>query len=57
MGAVIMCERATDLIQELAAAVAAGMSVSDLLLVVHGHPTFSEAVVPALEALQKKLAL
>lgn len=57
VGAVMMCERATDLIQELAAAIAAGMSVSDLLLVVHGHPTFSEAVVPALEALQKKLTL
>jgi dihydrolipoamide dehydrogenase len=51
----MMCERATDLIQELAAAVAAGMSVGELLQVIHGHPTFTEVIVAALEALQKKL--
>lgn len=57
VGAVMMCERATDLIQEMAAAIAAGMTSADLLRVVHGHPTFSEAVVPALEALERKLEI
>ncbi|MBR3357969.1 MAG: dihydrolipoyl dehydrogenase [Solobacterium sp.] len=55
LGAVMMCERATDLIQEMAAAVSSGMTVGQLLKVIHGHPTFAEAVVPALEAAVKKL--
>ncbi len=54
LGAVLMCERATDLIQELAVAISAGQTARDLLRVIHGHPTFAEAVVPALEALEKK---
>lgn len=55
LGAVMMCERATDLIQELAVGAAQGMTVSEMLQVIHGHPTFTEVVVSALEALQKKL--
>ena len=55
LGAVMMCERATDLIQELAAAVAEGMTVKEALQIIHGHPTFAEVIVSALEALEKKL--
>ena len=55
LGAVMMCERATDMIQEAAAAAAAGQTVSELLSVIHGHPTFSETFVSALEALEKKI--
>lgn len=55
LGAVMMCERATDLIQELAAAAAMKQTVGELLQVIHGHPTFAEVIVSALEAVQKKL--
>ncbi len=55
LGAVMYCERATDLIQEAAAAIAAGMTVSQLLSLIHGHPTFSEIFVSALEAAEKKI--
>jgi dihydrolipoamide dehydrogenase len=51
----MMCDRATDLIQEAAVAVSCRMTVSQLLNVIHGHPTFAEAIVPALEAAAKKL--
>ena len=55
LGVVMMCDRATDLIQEAAVAVSCGLTVSQLLNVIHGHPTFAEAIVPALEAAAKKL--
>ena len=56
LGAVFMCERATDLIHEMEIVIAAGMTVSDLLMNIQGHPTFSEVIVRALEAALKKLA-
>ncbi len=55
LGAVMMCERATDLIQEPAAMIAEGMTVDEALQIIHGHPTFAEVIVSALEALQTKL--
>ena len=55
LGTVMMCERATDLIQEAALAIERGMTVSELLQVIHGHPTFSEVFVSALEAAEKKI--
>ena len=55
IGAVMMCERATDLIQEPAAMIAEGMTVNEALQIIHGHPTFAEVIVSALEALQAKL--
>ena len=56
LGCFMMCERATDLIQEPALAIAKQMKVTDVLEVIHGHPTFAEAFVSALEACEKKLA-
>ncbi len=44
IGAQFMCARATDMIGEMAAAMAAGMTVAQLKRVVHPHPTFNEAV-------------
>ncbi len=55
LGAFMMCERATDLIQEAALAIEKGMTVSEVLQVIHGHPTFIESFVSALEAVEKKL--
>lgn len=49
LGAVLLCARATDLIMMFAMAMESGMSVRDMCRAVYGHPTFSEAVVPALE--------
>lgn len=56
LGAFMMCERATDLIHEAALAIHEGMTVRQLLNVIHGHPTFSEVFISALEAAEKKLA-
>ena len=56
LGACMMCERATDLIHEISAALKAQMTVTDLQSVIHGHPTYSEAVQSVLEALTKKLS-
>ena len=55
LGAVFMCERATDLVQEAANAIALGQTVNELLSVIHGHPTFSEGFVSALEAVSRKI--
>lgn len=55
LGTFMMCERATDLIQEAALAIEKGLSVHELLDVIHGHPTFIESFVSALEAAEKKL--
>ena len=55
LGVLMYCHRATDLIQEAAAAIAAQMTVKDLLAVIHGHPTFAEVFENALEAAEKKL--
>jgi dihydrolipoamide dehydrogenase len=55
IGTFMMCERATDLIQEAALAIEKGMTVSEVLRVIHGHPTFIESFVSALEAAEKKL--
>ncbi len=55
LGTFMMCERATDLIQEAALAIQKGLTVHEVLEVIHGHPTFIESFVSALEAVEKKL--
>ena len=57
LGAALMCERATDMISELTAAMAGGLSVRQMLGFIRPHPTFEEALSSALEELEKKLAL
>ncbi len=49
LGAQLMCRRATDLIGELATAISAKMTYRDLGCIIHPHPTFSEAIVEALD--------
>ena len=56
LGASLMCERATDLVQELAAGIAMKLTVEEMLKVIHGHPTYAEVIVAALEAVEKKLS-
>ena len=55
LGAQLMCERATDMISQLTAAVANGLTAEQLLAVVRPHPTFEEGVGEALEDLAEKL--
>ena len=56
LGAQLMCEHCTDMISELAQAIANNMTVEQLLLAMRPHPTFEEALTEALEDLAAKLA-
>jgi len=47
LGAHIIGPNATDLVHEVAVAMACGIKVSEFSKVVHSHPTFSEAVMEA----------
>ncbi len=51
LGASLMCERATDLINELATAVSNKLTKQQLLRVIRPHPTFGEAVTEAIETI------
>ena len=55
VGAQLMCQRATDIISQLTAAVVNGLTVTQLLRVMRPHPTFEEGVGEALEDLAAKL--
>ena len=55
IGAAFMCERATDMISQLTAAMANGLTVKQMLGFIRPHPTFEEALGAALEELEKKL--
>lgn len=48
-GAQLMCSRATDMVGELAGAIANKMTAEQLLKAVKAHPTFSEAIAEAIE--------
>ena len=50
LGAQLMCERATDMIAELATACVSRLTAEQLTRVVRPHPTFCEAVTEAVEA-------
>ena len=47
-----MCERATDIISELTAAIVNGLTAAQLLRAVRPHPTFEEALTDALEMIK-----
>lgn len=49
LGAQIMCQRATDMIGELATAIANGLTSRQLMYAMRAHPTFNEAVSKAVE--------
>ena len=49
LGAQLMCQRATDMIGELATAIANGLTSSQLMYAMRAHPTFNEAISCAVE--------
>jgi dihydrolipoamide dehydrogenase len=50
LGAQIMCPRATDMIGELATAIANGLTSRQLMYAMRAHPTYNEAISTAVEA-------
>lgn len=50
VGAALFCNRATDIVGELAVCVATGMTREEFLKTVHPHPTVVEGVLEAVEA-------
>lgn len=55
VGAQFMCERAGDIVAELALAVNLGITVDEMLCSVRPHPSYSEAVTEVLCSLKEKL--
>lgn len=54
VGAQIVCPRATDMIGEMATAIAAGLTAGHLQMAMRAHPTYSEGIGMAIEdALEK----
>ncbi len=49
LGAVLLCDRATDMVSEFATAIVNGLTVKELASVIRPHPTYSEAITEALE--------
>jgi dihydrolipoamide dehydrogenase len=47
LGAVLLCDRATDMVSEFTTAIVNGLTVRDLAAVIRPHPTYSEAVTEA----------
>ena len=55
LGAHMLCERASDMIAELALGINQGLTVDDFLQSVRPHPSYCEAVTEALCILRKKI--
>lgn len=54
VGAQIVCPRATDMISEMATAIATGLTAGQLQMAMRAHPTYSEGIGMAIEdALQR----
>lgn len=53
LGAQMMCARATDMIGEMATAIANGLTSTQLMYAMRAHPTFNEAISGAVEASRK----
>ncbi len=49
LGAVLLCDRATDMISELTMAIVNELTVKDMKAVIRPHPTYSEGITEALE--------
>lgn len=54
LGAQMICDRATDLISEITLAIANRLTKDDLLKAIRPHPTLSEGISEALEAIEQK---
>jgi dihydrolipoamide dehydrogenase len=52
LGAQIVCERATDMINEMTVAIANGLTREQLLKAIRPHPTFAESVTEALDSVE-----
>ena len=50
-----MCERATDLIVEVASAINNRETIDKMLNTIRPHPGFSEAITDALEIIERRL--
>ncbi len=50
LGAQIVCERATDMVNEMTVAIANGLTSKQLLKAIRPHPTFAESVTEALDS-------
>lgn len=53
VGAQMVCPRATDMIGEMATAIANGLTASQLSLAMRAHPTYSEGIKDAIEDAMK----
>ncbi len=49
LGAQLLCPRATDMIGELATAIANGLTSAQLMYAMRAHPTYNEAISCAVE--------
>lgn len=49
LGAQLMCERATDIVNEFTTAIANSLTAQDMARAIRPHPTFAEAVTEAVE--------
>lgn len=49
VGAQIVCPRATDMISEMATAIANGLTADQLMLAMRAHPTYSEGITSAIQ--------
>ena len=54
VGAQIVCPRATDMIGEMATAIANGLTAEQLSLAMRAHPTYSEGIAAAIEDAMKE---
>ena len=52
LGAVLLCDRATDLVSEFATAIANGLTAHDMATVIRPHPTYSEGITEAIEDIE-----
>ncbi len=52
LGAQIVCERATDMVNEMTVAIANGLTREQLLKAIRPHPTFAESVTEALDSVE-----
>lgn len=57
LGAQMLCPRATDMIGELATAIANGLTSRQLMYAMRAHPTFNEAVSEAVEDSRRQKAI
>lgn len=54
LGAVLLCDRATDMVGEFTIAVAKGLTVRDMAAIIRPHPTYGEAITEAVEDVEGK---